>query len=56
MLDFSKLADMAKIASEAKQMQEKQETRQKEQTELLKKISVQLEDIKNILQNMSRLK
>lgn len=49
MFDFSKLADMSKLAKDAKKIQEKQELFQRNQADLLKKISVQLEEIIQIL-------
>jgi len=40
---------MAKIAGEAKKMQERQEAGQNQTNELLRKISAQLDEIKNLL-------
>ena len=45
MLDFSKLSEMTKLAGEAKKLQERQDMFHKEQIELLKKISLQLDEL-----------
>ena len=49
MLDFNKLGDMAKIAGEARKMQERQERVQQEHSDMLKKISLQLDDVVSLL-------
>lgn len=49
MFDLSKLGDMAKLAGEAKEMQAKQEKMAKEQTDLLRKISMQLDTVIDLL-------
>jgi hypothetical protein len=54
MFDMSKLGDMSKLASQAKKVQEEQERSQKEQTDLLRKISLQLEDIVKLLKESDR--
>jgi hypothetical protein len=49
MFDLNKLGDMAKLAGEARQLQERQDRFQKEQLDLLKKISLQLNEITDLL-------
>ena len=49
MFDFNKLGDMTRLASEAKKIQAQQERLQQEQTALLKKISLQLEEVISLL-------
>jgi len=49
MFDFSKLGDLSKVADQAKKTQERQEQLQDQQVNLLKKISVQLDELISIV-------
>jgi len=51
MFDFSKLGDMSKLAKEAKDLQSKQEDFNSKQLELLKKISLQLEELISLIKS-----